>query len=162
MKRLSLYVLVVVLIALASAYASAAKKAGGHVVYKAALVGTAEVAPVTTEAKGEVTFEPIEGGKELRYTLRVKGIDDVTAAHMHFGKKGTNGPPVVGLFSGPEKKGAYSGILAKGVITDKKLVGPLSGKTVKDLIKDIKDDEIYVNVHTVKNPDGEIRGWLEK
>ena len=35
------------------------------------------------------------------------------------------------------------------------------GKTLADLITQIKTGNTYVNVHTKKNPDGEIRGQLK-
>ncbi len=160
MKRLSTILFAVVLIAMVPALGTAAKKTAHHY-YKAAITGKMEVPTVKTTARGMVTFEPTADGKELKYKLTVKGIKDVTAAHVHFGKKGESGPPVVGLFSGPEKKGKFSGTLATGTITDKDLTGPLSGKTVEDLVKDIRGGELYVNVHTDKYPDGEIRGQLK-
>ncbi len=159
MKRTLLYLIALALIAMVPAL-SIAKKAGGHHDYKAAISGKMEVAKVKTAATGMVTFEPAMDGKELKYKLTVKDIENVTAAHVHLGKKGKSGPPVVGLFSGPEKNGKFSGTLAEGTITDKDLVGPLSGKTVKDLIKDIREGALYVNVHTEKYPDGEIRGQI--
>jgi hypothetical protein len=91
----------------------------------------------------------------------VKDIENVTVAHIHSGKKGESGAPVAGLFMGPEKEGKFSGELAKGTITEKDLVGKLAGKTIGDLVKLIKDGEAYVNVHTVKNPNGEIRGQIK-
>jgi hypothetical protein len=55
----------------------------------------------------------------------------------------------------------FSGEIAKGTITEKDLIGPLAGKTVGDLVKMIKDGGAYVNVHTDKYPDGEIRGQIK-
>ena len=68
---------------------------------------------------------------------------------------------MAGLFAGPKKEGKFSGLLAKGTITDKDLIGPLAGKTVADLVAMIKDGGAYVNVHTDKYPDGEIRGQIK-
>ena len=90
-----------------------------------------------------------------------EGIENVTAAHIHMAKKGENGPPVAGLFAGPKKEGMFSGTLGEGTITDKDLVGPMEGKTVKDLIKALRAGELYVNVHTDKYPDGELRGQIK-
>jgi hypothetical protein len=59
-----------------------------------------------------------------------------------------------------EKAGRFSGILAKGKITEKDLIGPLEGKPISALIDAIKSGDTYVNVHTTKYPDGEIRGQL--
>jgi len=121
-----------------------------------------EVRPkaVATHATGEVKIMPGEYG-QLSYTLKVRNIDNVTAAHIHAGKKGKEGPPVVGLFGGPPKEGKFSGELATGVIADKDLVGPLAGKTIDDLIKMIKSGDAYVNVHTTAHPGGEVRGQIK-
>ncbi len=160
MKKLSISLLTVVLIAMVPAVGMAAKKAGGHA-YKTHLSGGAVVPPVKTTAKGMAIFEPEMGGKELKYKLTVKDIENVTAAHIHIAKKGKNGPPVAGLFAGPKKEGKFSGALGEGTITDKDLVGPMGGKTVKDLIKALRSGELYVNVHTDKYPDGELRGQIK-
>jgi hypothetical protein len=74
---------------------------------------------------------------------------------------GKNGGPVAGLFAGPKKEGKFSGEIAKGTITNKGLVGPLAGKTIGDLVEMIKSGGAYVNVHTDKYPDGEVRGQIK-
>ncbi len=130
--------------------------------FKAKLTGKEEAKMVDTKAKGEADFKLSKDGRELAYILKVKNIENPTAAHIHIGKKGEEGVPVVPLFGGAAKKeGKFSGVLAKGTITDKDLVGPLAGKTVGDLEKMIKDGDAYVNVHTKQDPAGEIRGQVE-
>ena len=54
-------------------------------------------------------------------------MENVTAAHIHAGKKGADGGVVVGLFAGP-KEGKISGELAKETIMDKYLVVLLAEK----------------------------------
>ncbi len=128
--------------------------------FEAKLTGKDETPmAVKTKARGEIDLKMSKDGKELTYVLKVKDIENATAAHIHAGKKGEEGAPVVGLFKGP-KEGKFSGVLAKGTITDDKLVGPLAGKTVEDLEKMIKEGDAYVNVHTTQDPGGEIRGQL--
>ena len=130
--------------------------------FKAVLSGK-EITPMAVDTKttGDVEIVLGKDGKELGYTLNIKDIENVTAAHIHAGKKGVEGPPVAGLFGGPKKDGKFSGVLAKGTITDKNLIGPLAGKTLADLVKLIKDGDAYVNVHTAAHPGGEVRGQLE-
>ena len=102
-------------------------------------------------------------GDALRYDITVKNIKDVTAAHLHMGKRtSTEGPVVAALFLGPKKGGQFSGTLAQGSITDKDLQGPLAGKTVDDLVALIDSADVYVNVHTTKHPAGEIRGEVKE
>ena len=158
MKKASLYLLAIALLALVPALGVAAEKSHA---YKAELSGGAVVPKVTTTAKGAAEFETALGGKELKYKLTVEDIEYVTAAHIHIGKKGKNGPPVAGLFAGPKKEGKFSGTLGEGMIADTDLVGPMAGKTVKDLVKALRSGELYVNVHTDKYPDGELRGQIK-
>ncbi len=129
--------------------------------FKADLSGTEENPAVETKTSGEAIFKLAEGGKELVYEIKVKDGENITAAHIHAGKKGVEGPPVVPIFGGTKKEGMFSGVLAKGTITDKNLVGPLAGKTLKDLVKMIEEGDAYVNVHTVAHPAGEIRGQIK-
>jgi hypothetical protein len=135
--------------------------AAAHGNFKAKLSGKEVVPAVETKAKGEADFKLSKDGKELTYILKLKDIENVSAAHIHAAMMGANGGPVAGLFAGPKKAGKFSGEIAKGTITDKDLIGPLAGKTVGDLVKMIKDGGTYVNVHTDKYPDGEVRGQIK-
>jgi hypothetical protein len=132
----------------------------GEEAFKAVLTGSEEVVPVRTGAKGEVTFH-LKGENELIFTLTVTDIDDVTAIHIHEGKKGENGPPVANLFAGPKKEGLLSDLLAQGQIRAYELTGPLKGKSLQSLIQLMRAGNAYVNVHTAKNPEGEIRGQIQ-
>ncbi len=154
MKSLKLIVFAVFAIFLTASLGLAAAHG-----FEAKLLGKNETKMVKTKARGEFDLKMSKDGKELTYVLKVKDIENATAAHIHAGKKGEEGAPVVGLFKGP-KEGKFSGVLAKGTITDDKLVGPLAGKTVEDLEKMIKEGDAYVNVHTTQDPAGEIRGQL--
>jgi hypothetical protein len=147
-------------IALAFAFTTSLALAASNT-FKAKISGKEEVPAVKTAATGDAVFTLSKDGKEIAYTLKVKSIEDVTAAHIHAGKMGAEGGVAVGLFAGPKKEGKFSGELAKGTITDKNLVGPLAGKTVADLVTMIKEGGAYVNVHTAKNPKGEMRGQIK-
>ncbi len=128
--------------------------------FKATLTGKEEIPAVTTAAEGSAVFELSADGKALSYVLTVKDIENVTASHIHAGKVGESGGVVVALFMGPKKEGKFSGELARGTITADKLAGSLAGKTVADLAAMLRSGGAYVNVHTTKNPPGEIRGQV--
>ncbi len=147
------------LTALAILFVTSTAMAAGS--FTAKLSGKEETPAAMTKGGGEAIFKLSKDGKELTYELKVKGLENVAAAHIHAGKKGEEGGPVAGLFAGPKKEGKFSGVLAKGTITDKDLVGPLAGKTIGDLVAMIKEGGAYVNVHTAKYPNGEIRGQVK-
>ena len=149
------------IVVLAVLLSAALVVAAGDKSFKAKLTGMDQVPPVKTEAKGIAHFKVSADGKQMTYKLTVKNIMNVTAAHIHEGSMGKNGPVVAGLFSGPKKEGKFSGTLAEGTITDKDLKGSLSGKSLDDLVKMIGTGGAYVNVHTDQNPGGEIRGQIK-
>jgi hypothetical protein len=142
------------------AYASLGLSATAHT-FKTMLSGKEVVPAVMTTASGEAVFKLEKDGTELNYKLTVKGLENVTAAHIHSGMKGKSGPPVIPLFAGPKKEGKFSGMLAEGTITAKDLRGALEGKSIEDVVKMIKAGELYVNVHTDAYPNGEIRGQIK-
>ncbi len=154
MKKL--YLIIFLLVVGLATYSFAAEK-----VFKAMLSGSESVPAVETMAKGDATFTLSKDGKALSYYVTVSDLENFTAAHIHLGKKGENGPPVA-LITNEKKTGKFSGTLAEGTITEKELMGSLMGKSVKDLVKQIKRGHAYLNVHTDKYPNGEIRGQIKK
>ena len=72
-------------------------------------------------------------------------------------KQGENGPVVVTLF----KNGSPTNEVSEtGSITPDKLEGPMAGKQLIDLASAMSNGETYVNIHTVQNLNGEIRGQI--
>jgi len=127
--------------------------------FQAKLTGAEEVPAVKTEAEGDLRLTVYK--KELSYELNVKGIANPSAAHIHLGRKGENGPPIAGLFGGPARQGVFSGILAEWTITEKSFLGEFQGKSVADLVRLLKSGRAYVNIITETFPDGEIRGQIK-
>ncbi len=130
--------------------------------FVANLTGQEEVPAVDTQATGEARFTPILPTNEtLNFNVNASGIQNVTQGHIHSGALGENGPIVVTLFVfDPAQNPNQDGITVDGNITAVDLTGPMQGKTVADLLTAIKSNSTYVNIHTVQNPDGEIRGQL--
>src|SRR5215467_4135552 len=116
--------------------------------FSADLSGKSEVPPVDTKAIGTAQFQISADGKQIDYDLNVKDLNNFMMAHIHNGKSGENGPPVVMLSMG------------KGKITSADLQGSLSGEQLSDLAKLMQDRNTYVNVHTQQNQNGEIRGQI--
>jgi hypothetical protein len=130
--------------------------------FVATLAGDKEVPPVDTNATGSAGFSQPHLSN-MSFGIQVNDIEKVTAAHIHQGQEGENGPVIVTLFKADNDTGTgpVNGQLVNGSISNDMLEGPLEGKSVEvDLAKVIQDGEAYVNVHTTGNPDGEIRGQI--
>src|ERR671930_930964 len=127
--------------------------------FDAKLTGKDEVPAKDTKATGVAEFT-VTGANSMSYKVTVNNMEKVTAAHIHQGKVGENGPIVVTLFKTNSPSATTNGILSQGTITSAKFEGPLAGKQLSDLINMINNGEAYVNVHTQANPKGEIRGQL--
>jgi hypothetical protein len=116
--------------------------------FTAKLTGNDETPPVSTPATGTAHFQLSSDGKQLNYDLSATNLKGFMMAHIHQGKAGESGQPVVELSMG------------KGTITSSDLKGPLAGKQISDLVNMIKSGGAYVNVHTQQNQMGEIRGQI--
>jgi hypothetical protein len=124
--------------------------------FTAKMTGTQEVPP-KDKATGTATFVPTPDQMTLAYRVD-SNTNYNTMANIHKGKAGENGPIVVTLFT--STPGGIVPFTAHGNLRANDLEGPLAGKQITDLIKMIKDGDAYVNVHTVQNPNGEIRGQI--
>lgn len=69
--------------------------------FKAKLKGENEVPPVSTSAEGKVKLKVKESN--IKFKLNITGISDASAAHIHQGKTGQNGEPVVDLLASGNK-----------------------------------------------------------
>lgn len=124
------------------------------------LTGFEEVPPVNnTSAIGVAEFKL--GQDNIMYIVNVTDIENVTAAHIHSGQVGENGPIVITLFKEDTPTTAMTtGVLSEGNITATNLEGPMAGKLLSNLTSAMSNDQTYVNVHTQQNPNGEIRGQI--
>ncbi len=115
------------------------------------LTGAAEVpGPGDPDASGTAFITLNQGQGEVCFDLSWAGIDGtVTAAHIHVGPAGVEGPVVVPLFAG-----AFAGTdSASGCVS-----------ASEELIKAIRQDpeNYYVNIHSTVFPAGAVRGQLAK
>ncbi len=136
------------------------KNVGVVNMFFAKLRGRNEVPPVETDARGEAFFKLSLDKLSLKFKLDLFDIEDVVAAHLHLGSKGTNGPVVAFLFGPITNPVSIKCATLTGAITQEDLVGPLAGQTLGTLVNEIISGNIYINVHTVQHPNGEIRGQL--
>jgi hypothetical protein len=130
----------------------------GQQKFSAQLSGDQEVPPVQTNASGTAWFK--SNRDNLEFELNVTHLQGITMAHIHNGKQGEIGPPVLPLYKSESPTILMNGKLASGNITANMLEGPMAGKQIANLTTAMKNSETYVNVHTQQNPNGEIRGQI--
>jgi CHRD domain len=116
----------------------------------AKLKGNEEIQGGDKNGRGEA-FVAVRKAKKrkLCFQLSWGKIEAPTAAHIHKGVKGTNGPIKVTLFEDPN---GLPGETAEGCVK----------KIKKRIAKKLRrtPEKFYVNVHNAEFPDGAIRGQL--
>lgn len=108
-----------------------------------ALSGSFEVPPVTTTATGSATVT-VNPDRTVKATVTVNSMA-ATASHIHEGAPGANGPVIVPF----TKTG------------DNTFAAPADAKLTESQYASYKAGNLYVNVHSSKNPGGEVRAQLK-
>ena len=108
-----------------------------------ALSGANEVPAVSTAATGTGTVT-IKEDRSVSARITVTGMT-ATASHIHEGAAGANGPVIVPFV----KTG------------DNTFAAPDGAKLTDAQYASFKAGNLYVNVHSAKNPGGEVRAQLK-
>lgn len=108
-----------------------------------ALSGANEVPSVATSATGSGTVT-VGSDCSVKASITVTGMT-ATASHIHQGAAGSNGPVIV-----PFTKSG-----------DNRFVAPEGAKFNEAQCAAFKAGNTYVNVHSAKNPPGEVRAQLK-
>lgn len=111
----------------------------------ALLNGANEVPPVTTTASGTGVLALDPATNQISGFVKTSGVNG-TASHIHEAATGVNGPVIVPLTETPAGSGLWV-VPAGQVLT----VGQVASFNAGNL---------YFNVHSLANPDGEIRGQI--
>lgn len=133
--------------ALTAGVAAGARRAETHKLH-ATLTAGKEVPKqafknMRADGRFEATLTKRGQGGELAWRLTFRRLSGpATAAHIHVGKPRRSGPIALAL-CGPCETGAHGRM-----------------NVSSSLVKKILDHDTYVNVHTAKNPNGEIRGQI--
>jgi CHRD domain len=112
--------------------------------FEANLNGANEVPPGDADGWGRARISIDDSTNRICTDLEVRDIGDVTAAHIHRGAAGVNGPPVIEL-DPPDDVDSDDCDDASDLLVDEIRTNP---------------GGFYVNVHTAAYPDGAIRGQI--
>ena len=110
---------------------------------KVKLSGGQEVPPVKSSAKGSGKIV-VGDDKSVSGTIKTSKMTG-TAAHIHQGAKGENGPPIITLTTSSPGKWAV----------------PPGAKLTDEQYQSLKDGNLYINVHSDAHKGGEIRAQLK-
>jgi hypothetical protein len=122
------------------------------------ITGAQETTPIISTATGNATIKFDGTQSTITVTLNTTGLTNVTASHIHFGKAGSNGGVLFGLFAAP---GTFTSPLTKTLTSADFTADAANGiNTFSDAVNAILSGNTYVNVHTQANAAGEIRGQV--
>ncbi len=99
----------------------------------------------------------------LGYRLIVRKGDNITAAHLHCGASDQVGPVVATLYQAKNPVDPTAPFM--GTISENEIVANTAEcnpgiQTTAHLVQAMREGKIYINVHSLEHPDGEIRGQL--
>lgn len=109
---------------------------------KVTLTGAEEIPAVKSMGTGTGTISVDDDGA-VSGSVSTMGLAG-TAAHIHVGAAGSNGPPAITL----TKSGDTYTV-------------PADAKLTAEQLEDFGKGNLYVNVHTAANPGGELRAQLQ-
>jgi hypothetical protein len=138
-----------VLVALAAALVLAAPAGAAVKRLEANMSGSQETDPGDPDGTGTAKLRLNRAERRVCYTIRVRNIDDVVAAHIHRGGRGFAGGIEVDLIASGRPGTRFTGC---------------TNRVARSLIREIlrRPRRFYVNVHTGAYPGGAVRGQLRK
>lgn len=134
---------VVAVVAAALAVAALASAQPAKEIMVGAKLDAMQEIPHVKAPNGKGSFTADIAGGKLTWRLTFSGLTGpASAAHIHVGAMGKAGNVLVAL-CGPCKSGQHGTVKVSAMV-----------------VREIKQHLTYVNVHTAKHPNGEIRGQL--
>jgi hypothetical protein len=116
-----------------------------HETYHATLLGSNEPGGGDPDGYGTAQITVSDNFNQVCWDINnLRGLGTVTAAHIHMGAPGVNGPVVFTLK--PANEGGWKGCADGAEWTQNRIQG--------------NPGAFYVNVHTTEYPNGAIRGQL--
>lgn len=157
----------VTLLATGLALVGAPRGAPAQEVLHADLLGIEETPAVSTVASGGFRARVSKDEQFIDYELSYAGLEaSAQVAHIHVGQTGVAGGVSAFLCGGGDKPACPtpSGAVT-GTVDAADVIGPagqgIAAGELAELIGAIRDGVAYVNVHSAKFPNGEIRGQIK-
>jgi hypothetical protein len=107
------------------------------------LSGAQEVPPISTQASANGTIS-VGADLSISGSVSTTGVEG-TMAHIHKAPAGQNGPVVVPMVKTADNIWSI----------------PAGAKLTEAQFQDLKDGNLYINVHSAAHKGGEVRGQLK-
>jgi hypothetical protein len=130
--------------------------------FKADLTGADEVLSVDTDTTGKAKFKVNKDFTEIKFKLEIKNAIEIlgaAGAHIHCAPAGENGP-IVTFLAGVVGGGFDGKVKIEATLTDANIVDVECGDSIAGLVDSMEAGMTYVNVHSIDNPGGEVRGQI--
>lgn len=142
-------------------------------IFTATLDGDQEVPPSGSTASGSATLVLSDDEQSLSYVITLVGLDfafqtsddsdDVIAAHIHNAPAGENGPIVFGFINPSDDPNDFALNFVASTL-HATITGVWdsddAGGNLADFLGALRSRDLYINIHTVGNPGGEVRGQI--
>lgn len=137
--------------------------------YAVNLSAQSEIPPIyNLDASGKLFLEVNKDTTKIYFALYIDSLKNITKATINYGTEDYNGPAIATLYPARHSLAdsllgrTFSGLLRSSVITEIDLEeGALSGSEISDLVRVIRNDSAYVQIHTKYHRSGAIRGPIK-
>jgi hypothetical protein len=112
--------------------------------FSVSLLGSSEVPPVSTSARGtaRLVFFPATSILEIHVTMLGVSASQLTGVHLHRGAPNANGPHVFDLINA-----SFTSVGGSSTLSD-------------SAVRDLLAGNLYINVHSIDFPPGLVRGQV--
>jgi hypothetical protein len=146
---------------------------------RADLRGIEEPPSISSTGSGEFRAKISRDETSFEYDLSFEDLEgDVTQSHIHIAQKGVNGgisiwlcgtgaagTPLAGPLGTPSCGGPREGTVSR-TVTAADVIGPagqgIAAGEFAEVLAAIRQGVAYANVHSTRNPGGEIRGQIRE
>jgi hypothetical protein len=130
--------------------------------FGAGLSGDNLIPPAPGQGSGFAAFSTNGSQDAVNYRVLTHGVEKITQAHIHLGAADENGPVIAFLFGFDAAGVTPNGTLTRGTLSASDLIaaGDFDG-SMEQLVDHLRAGTAYVNVHTMANPAGAVRGQID-